>query len=464
MLALSGNTFGLNFPQALASVLLALTTTALARRAGYRWDASMFAGLMVPFTHEIGRQTAEAQIDILTAALSASAMLYVVAGIQHYRQQKFENNHALIYLAIAFGLATGTKFTAIFLLPGAAIAFALYALRQLRGGAISALAACFCASVCGFILFGSYNYLLNVASFGNPISSQDVTRSSDLINLGILDETYLETMRDPAANAVRYTYQVVGLEYFAADVAEAFKTSLFRKTFTDWLGIDYTLNGVSITEHTNLRTFILVFPMPLLLSLVIMPILLWQSRGSEDASLRAVYIFIAWGWIATISILATWSGVRIRLFIVIVPFILAAVVPWLYTQRYLRFVWCGVLLFGAVFNVVQQIAVPNPDRALFKTHTEEILMPLVVDAETIGLMGDLVAIYHMMTGLPDDLTYQFVPVDEAENILRRGDPDLIFAEPKYCDETWPGLRRIELNPPYRFMLTCVYQPEPAPDA
>lgn len=436
MVAISGHTLGLNLPQAIATLVVMMCTTALARQAAFDWKAAIFAGLLSPFPFELAYQIGEAQIDIITSALTATMILFVVLVMKHYKEDdRLWANNALIYLAIAFGLAVGTKFTAVLFLPGVAFAFLAIALGWFKQRAIQVLSACAIASVIGFVILGAYNYGLNLQSFGDPFSSLGVKHSSDLINRQEVPLSTLETLTDPAANLVRYLFQIVTIEIVPIGGLIDLKISIYDFVFTQLLGIDYTVDGTPITEFDGLRIYFVYFAIIVFTSIGWLCWDLNRSRHSEEHALRAAYIFCAWAWIVALSIVTVWSPWKMRLFIVIIPFLMAAVLPRYYPTRLLSWRWLitGPILFFVGLNVLLMLVFQEEPPTQLDTYLAVELAPRIADAETIGFIGSQVPVYHIMSRFPDK-TYQFVLANELEQMLQSGTLDRVLADEQTCNQ------------------------------
>lgn len=112
---------------------------------------SSFASIIV--------QISGTETDVLTASLVISSI--VLFWISH----KEKNIVPLFYSALAYALAVGTKTTAIIAIPAVAIIMLFIAKRKFNTFKNFGI---FCLLfIANFVIFSSYNYILNLLDFGN---------------------------------------------------------------------------------------------------------------------------------------------------------------------------------------------------------------------------------------------------------------------------------------------------------
>lgn len=139
-------------PQFVAEVALLVAVYGCARRTGTQRAASLFAALLFATLTQVALQASSAQNDLVAAAPVAACAYFVLGGCS-----------AEIALAgIALGIAVGTKWTVLPVLP----ALALIAIAALRWKQLGRLAV---AAAAGVALLGAYGYVLNVIESGTPL-------------------------------------------------------------------------------------------------------------------------------------------------------------------------------------------------------------------------------------------------------------------------------------------------------
>ncbi len=463
MMALSGHTAGLNIPQAVAALSGALATFGLARAAGFRRSQSVFTALLLLFNLELLNQVQEAQIDLIVMALTGAFMLFVVRVMQvQTRKDAHAQKIYLLYLAIGFGLALGTKYTVLFILPGAAFGFLVYALYHFRREALSVLAACTIASVSGFMVFGSYNYILNMTEYGSPFGSRGQDSSSDIINRNSVDD--IDTLFDPAANLVRYGYQFIGLEAYhvilpvrQSDIIQA-KNILFEQLFGDsGLQIDYHINETALAVYHVPSTHLLIFSVAILLSPLILLYSLFRSRDTDRYRLMTLYLMSAVSWVLLLALITAWSPWKMRLVLIILPLIAASLFPWLYTSQRRGLLWLIPLLLIASANFgVMQDSPLRGQRAVTTPAGEqyiEVLRPLIPAEGRVGLVGESLAPFLAMRAFPA-ATYTYIPADDIARQLDENQVDVVLTTSQHCQAN-PAYS-VSVQPLMPVNISCIY--------
>jgi 4-amino-4-deoxy-L-arabinose transferase-like glycosyltransferase len=139
-------------PQFLAELAIIVTVHGSARRLGFRSSSAAFAALLTATLSEISLQAVTAQNDLVVASFVLAAVFFLLG-----RQRK-----ELPLVALALGLAVGTKLTAVFALPTVVI-LAIVLLPRRR---LLELAGC---AVLAFALVGAWAYADNVVQTGRPL-------------------------------------------------------------------------------------------------------------------------------------------------------------------------------------------------------------------------------------------------------------------------------------------------------
>ncbi len=145
----------------------------VARRLGASNAASLFAALLVGTMPEMILQVTIPKNDLIVASFLICSVAFLLCGLGARAKPNDAVGNgtwasALVVSAIAVGLAVGTKFTALFFLPGLAVAgmvltFTSASKDRIRRGVLWTV----CCAVC-VVLLGSINYVRNQATYGLP--------------------------------------------------------------------------------------------------------------------------------------------------------------------------------------------------------------------------------------------------------------------------------------------------------
>ena len=147
--------------QWLAAVASGIGVFGLARLLGSGRRASAYAALIYMGFPLVILQSTTTQNDLVTTALFVPAVYFVILGI------KSNHNHMLTLSAISAGLGLGTKQTYFFLLPGLGI-LAILIVVDSKKRRYSQIVHWGISLILSFALFGSYMYVVNWQSYGNP--------------------------------------------------------------------------------------------------------------------------------------------------------------------------------------------------------------------------------------------------------------------------------------------------------
>ena len=114
-------------------------------------------------------ESSSAQVDLIIAFLLFSSLYLFVYGI------KEKQKRSLVFSAIAFAIALGTKNSAFFFIPILGIIYFLISVKE-KGKAFYKPLLIFAGIfIPAFLLLSSYNYILNYIDFGNPFGPSSMT-------------------------------------------------------------------------------------------------------------------------------------------------------------------------------------------------------------------------------------------------------------------------------------------------
>jgi len=443
LVALSGNTGWLTVPGVLASVALAAGTTGLARAAGYGRAAALLAGLVWFGVPEVIQQMRNGMIDVTAAAAGVCWVLFTVRALHAAADGvSLRRNHDLFYAGIAAGLFAGTKLTAAFLVPPLALALGGYAWWRLRERALCPLVALSVAAATGFLLLGSYNYVLNLFDIGHPFSSRDKSQSADALIRHEVSPAAETEFFSFGGNLARYIYHTMDwwLQGGIVDEVRARHDSVYRRLDR---ALSLNMEGTEQFQFGSQRSrsYGPVMYAVLLASPAVLVGLLVRAPRSPRRTLSAVYIVTGWGWLLLFAALAAWSETRTHLFVVFLPYLVAATVPALYTRRAVGWLWLGPLVAITVITGLLMTfsfvgwARPDVERNL------AVLRAYLAPGARVGLAGDQLDIMLYVDGLPGQ-DFTLIAAADAPAQLAAGDLDAVLAQGGYC--TLGGLEPVPL--------------------
>lgn len=104
------------------------------------------------------------QTNLIIAFLLMSSLYLFIFGV------KENDKKSLIFSAVSYSIALGTKNTAFLFLPAFGIVYCLISFNALKHNFYKPLLIFFISVIPAFILLGSYNFFLNYIDFGSPFS------------------------------------------------------------------------------------------------------------------------------------------------------------------------------------------------------------------------------------------------------------------------------------------------------
>ena len=146
--------------QYVAQGVLLVSVGATARRLGYNRAAATFAALVTATFPLVALQSVTTQVDLTLATLISATALFLLRG----------GTWDIRLAAVAFGLALGTKYTALLVIPTLVLLLLATGSRGRRlVGALSTLTV-------GALVFGSFGYVQNVLHSGRLFGAADATQ------------------------------------------------------------------------------------------------------------------------------------------------------------------------------------------------------------------------------------------------------------------------------------------------
>ena len=107
-------------------------------------------------------ESCSTQTDIVIAFLLLCSLYLFIYGARE------EDNISIIFSAIAYAIALGTKNTTLFYIPAFGIVYLIVAIRKYGKTFYKPILLFLSTIIPAFIILGSYNYILNILDWGNP--------------------------------------------------------------------------------------------------------------------------------------------------------------------------------------------------------------------------------------------------------------------------------------------------------
>jgi 4-amino-4-deoxy-L-arabinose transferase-like glycosyltransferase len=174
-----------NMVQWIAYCGIGLAIYLIARLLGHGQRTSVFASLIYLSLPMVVLQSSTTQNDLVVTFFAVSFFYFFHIGL------KQRNYRKLLLSGIALGLAVGTKYTILYMLPALGIA-SLILLRKYKTKVSLYVHWCvFC--LVGILVFGAYNYIQNYQTYGNPIGPpKEIYRFSGKKNI---EKAFLNALR-----------------------------------------------------------------------------------------------------------------------------------------------------------------------------------------------------------------------------------------------------------------------------
>ena len=147
-----------------------------ARLLGFPRSAALLAASGFLLFPEVLLQSATPQVDLIITFFIAATAVFAVRGLRHARATEF------VVAGIAFGLAVGTKESALFAVPPLAVMGAACWWRY--GTALRMLLVGAAATAAGVAAFGSVNYVQNLVNTGEVSGGQNASVAGDFVRAG----------------------------------------------------------------------------------------------------------------------------------------------------------------------------------------------------------------------------------------------------------------------------------------
>ncbi len=236
-----------------------ISTFNIMKYAGFCFRKMLWVIFILSSLPSLIVQVSGTETDIIIAGLIASSILL------YWNALKTDKLIPVFMSALSYALALGTKTPAFIMLPGfifLTLALSIYYKK------FKPLVILFLSGIINFIIFASFNYILNYQHFGNFFGSS---------NFMVVSKNYYG-FKGLLANMVKYVFMFfdfTGLKW--ADYVEIFFIKLRTNTLS-FLNLAYVNDGIYTIKFMINRTLLEpVMGAGILGFLVFLPNLIWAS-------------------------------------------------------------------------------------------------------------------------------------------------------------------------------------------
>ena len=191
---------------------------------------TLWAIFSITTMHNVMFAVTGSETNITIAALILASLTLFLKGV------KSNSNILYCFAALLYALALGTKTPAIQIAPAFLTVCGVISYSYKKKDFYKPLLICFGFLIVHFILFGSYNYVVNFLDFGNPLSSVNAAENHRL-QCGFQGFT---------ANVVRYTFSLIDFSGFPFSVQIWRLVSAISMIVIALLGIQPDINSTSL--------------------------------------------------------------------------------------------------------------------------------------------------------------------------------------------------------------------------
>jgi len=277
------------------------------------------------------------QTNLIMAFLLISSLYLFIFGVRE------NDKKSLIFSAVSYGIALGIKSTAFLFIPAFAVVFLLFSVYELKRNFYKPLLVFIFSVIPAFILFSSYNYILNYIDFGNPFSPASFMQQ----------HAPGFTIKGFIANLIKYFIMLFDFSGIpAANALNPFFMGIKDGIF-HFLGIK-TTDGLAFVDLPEINTFVqesysmfgvlgFILFLPLVLKSCLTKIRFSKKRSSIIA-LTALFFIVFYFTISAAMGFCLWFN---RFFLTAVV-LSSSVFIFSYTRK--NTIWKTLIAFIAIFN------------------------------------------------------------------------------------------------------------------
>ncbi|MBN2305380.1 MAG: glycosyltransferase family 39 protein [Anaerolineae bacterium] len=233
-------------PQWIAGLVAMVAIYGLARQVGGSQPQALFISLLWATLPNVALQAMLTLTDLLATCLFLSMLYLLFLGLQA------EHRGALQLSGIAFGLAFGVRQSIVFAIPGLALVAAALGWRSLKREPVRLKLLIVWAVACGmgFLLLGTYMYVVNFIRFDDPLGPSDVVTAytnadKDLTLLNRAEFVFKNSLYSVGLSVLNLLPGNVLVPIFDAPLESLVDTSpMFQKKYLNPLGHGYAWYGL----------------------------------------------------------------------------------------------------------------------------------------------------------------------------------------------------------------------------
>lgn len=250
------NDIGLNFFTFFGYIASIFSVYNLLALFGYSERKKLWSVFILSSFASVMAQASSVETDVLIAGLVLSSITLFVLYLQ-------EKKISLIFFsALAYALAMGTKSPAVIAFPGVFLLLTFLSYKQLKKDSIKPLGIFLGLLFVNFVVFSSYNYILNFVAYGNFFGSESA-RALHGFRGGV---------KAFVANYIRYIFMMFDFsgfrysDYVGEHITNAKLAILTFLHIPHELGVEMTDNNVinnrlmDVKMGTGLLGFLLFLP------------------------------------------------------------------------------------------------------------------------------------------------------------------------------------------------------------
>ena len=285
---------------------------------------SLWAIFAVSSMYNVMFSVSSTETNMTISALITASMYLFLYGVKN------DKRAPLFFATLAYALAIGTKTPSLQMLPAFFVICAVIAYCYKKKDFYKPLLYCGGFLTVNFLIFGSYNYILNFLEFGNPVSSQALMEY----------HRFDGGIKGFVANIIRYAAMFI--DFSGVDVPYGigvqFSEASWRivtalsKVVIALLGIDPDI-GIVISEKTWFAAgnrFENMIGLGVLGFLVFLPAIVLSLKKIKKTDRNLIIGTIAVGFIINMLILSCTLGFMIFSIRFIMGFVMCAFAPLIY--------------------------------------------------------------------------------------------------------------------------------------
>ena len=230
------NDIGLYFISFIGYIAVIFSVYNILEYFGFSQRRKLWSVFILSSFASVMAEISSLETDILLAGIMLSGITLFLYAL------KDNNKTGLYFSSLACALAMGTKSPAIIVMPGVFLLMSYFAYKKLQKNFYKPILFFFGLLIANFLIFSSYNYILNFIDFHNPLGSES-SRAIHGFRGGI--KAYI-------ANYIRYIFMIFDFsgfrysEYVGEHILNA-KFAIF-----DFLHIPHEL-GVEMSDNNEIN-------------------------------------------------------------------------------------------------------------------------------------------------------------------------------------------------------------------